>query len=143
MRALPRLSASQAVNNFHDIDSNHPQSNKYRHVSQKDFYAGQNNTSRVRRKTFNGGADARANMMEEMQNKIAASSELLEGHHGAVATSGYSSSRTPVAVNMSDRRKIAAGFDASGLNQGRTFTMNEVRAPKDTMTSENMANCDT
>ena len=38
MRKLPRLSASEAVNNFRDIYSERaPAGHKYRHVSDKDF----------------------------------------------------------------------------------------------------------
>ena len=82
-------------------------------MSHRDFYTSQ----AQRRKTINGGVGAGANshQMAAQGSKIAAtSSELLEHPANVGGVAGYSSSRTPVAINMSDRRKIAAGFEAHG-----------------------------
>ena len=117
MRLLPRVSASQAVNGFHDIYSDGRGDKKYRLRSQKDFHTSQG----VRTKTFNG-------IPIETQSKTGTSD--LEP--------GFSSARTPVAINMSDRRKIAAAnFEMGG--HGRTFTMNDTRQGKETLTSDDRA----
>ena len=115
MRLLPRVSASQAVNGFHDIYSDGRGDKKYRLRSQKDFHTSQG----VRTKTFNG-------TQIETQSKIGTSD--LEP--------GFSSARTPVAINMSDRRKIAAANFERG---GRTFTMKDMRPGKETTTSDDRA----
>lgn len=117
MRLLPRVSASQAVNGFHDIYSDGRGDKKYRLRSQKDFHTSQG----VRTKTFNG-------IPIETQSKTGTSD--LEP--------GFSSARTPVAINMSDRRKIAAAnFEMGG--HGRTFTMKDTRQGKETLTSDDRA----
>ena len=70
-----------------------------------------------------GAGGANSHQMAAEGSKIAAtSSELLEDQHhdhdhntaNVAGGCGYSTSRTPVAINMSDRRKIAAGFEVHG-----------------------------
>lgn len=63
-RILPRLSASQAINNIRDIKSDRSQEHKYRHVSHADFHLGQNARQQRRKITsFNGNNEDNSHLV--------------------------------------------------------------------------------
>ncbi len=102
MRSLPRLSASQAVNNFKDIYSE--KNGKYRHISHADF----NKSHEMLRKKKEGGQRSFAGYPTNEESN----SKFIESSNGYPMTSNndqYFSPVTPVGLK-SEGRKMRAKF---------------------------------
>ena len=103
IRTLPRLSASQAVNNFRDIYSDKDNNPKYRHVSQVDFHKSQEMLKK-KKASFNGNDDG-------SRSKLIASSDGF----GTTNDPGFSTI-TPIGESQNRRRVTQGVFSASGAN---------------------------